>query len=255
MTKYEIMACDDEHVINTAKLKFEAVQTGRFMFGRRFLSPSFKPPRTMIYSCRKEPSVMLLLNTIFNGPVMETEVGHVAIFPFTVFTTQEDMRNNTGGYPVLAFQQQQMKQIISSMYPNFKDSYEWPQYLRHVMCKTSPYDESTLSTVAGVLMVKSDKNRFILLPAQWLDVMKTFFQNQHLSTILPNMDKSEWEMVEAQINVKTRKRVRDKWCITFGKRCSDDVLLWINTWHTFLTGFVPHKPTHMLSSLHLQYVM
>lgn len=177
-------------ILALARRKLQLVQSGQFQFGHPVVIPSFE--------ARDIPNILptilsniVALNVLCSQSALDTRHGKVSVFPVTVYLTSQQAATQQGGYPCLALHVAHFKVLcwrVFSACRKIVNNSTLVNGLSPVTYKFQCSDDHDLTVLAGVEQYTTPAlhavGGFLLLPAQWLDVMKHFF-------VTPNMDRHD----------------------------------------------------------------
>lgn len=168
-------------VLEQARRKFEQVHSGQFKFGHPVVIPSFEH-REVPFILPTIISNIIAMNVLVSQSALDTRYGKVSVFPVTVFTTAPQAATGRGGYPCLALHVAHFKVLcwrVFSACRKIVNNATLLNGLMPIIYKFKYSDDHDLTVLAGMEQYTNSElhaiGGFILLPAQWFDVMKNFF--------------------------------------------------------------------------------
>jgi hypothetical protein len=113
---------------------------------------------------------------------MQTDKGKVSVYPVTVYKTAEARATGKTGVPCLAIHKSHFKIVMWRLYSACRSqvkTHTFDRHLHSVMCRYNSEDDHDLLALSGLEPFNNKeqrrKNGFMLLYAEWFDVMRHFF--------------------------------------------------------------------------------
>ena len=168
-----------------AQSQLNKVATGALDFGRNVVISSFQAYRPEYKLAATLPN-LFFMHILCSSNVMETRHGKVSVFPVTVYTNKTGLQQKQGGFPCLVIHRAHFKTLMWRIYSTLRKLVGNHTLTEHISQLACPYDldqDDCLNTVTGfepytTLRQKTDGG-YLLLPAHWMLVMKSFFVGGH----------------------------------------------------------------------------